>query len=128
MNTNKFTALLKQKRTTLNYSQTKVAELCFLSKSSINHFEQGKRFPSLDILIRLSDVLKTDPLEFLIAALSKEEEKDCFESANLIQEDPPEESQYVNLFISSFYLLNKEEKKVIIDIIDSILRTHKSKY
>ena len=50
MNITRFATLLKQKRNALNLSQSKVAELCFLSKSSYNHYERGTRLPTLETL------------------------------------------------------------------------------
>lgn len=124
MNTKKFATLLKQKRTTLKYSQSKVAELCFLSKSSYNHLEHGKRFPSLDTLIRLSDILKTDPKELLSAILADENPDEDLASMDLLREDPPEESHYKNSFVNSFHLLTQDEQKAVLDIIDSLISSH----
>ena len=82
MKSQRFAALLKQKRTTLHLSQSQVAKQCFIAKSSYNHFERGIRLPSLETLIRLCKVLKTDPSEFIYAIISEESSKDM-----LVQSD-----------------------------------------
>lgn len=125
MNKKGFAALLKQKRTTLNLSQSKVAQLCYLSKSSYSHLERGIRFPSLETLIKLSEVLKTDPKEFIFAIISDDTTGEEDTSTGLIKEDTPSDTMYHESFIESFNLLAQHEQKAVVDIIDSIINSNK---
>lgn len=51
-----------KKRTKLGYSQNKLAQLVGISQPFMNEIEKGRKKPSLDILLRLCEVLN---LEFL---------------------------------------------------------------
>lgn len=121
MNTKRFAALLKQKRTTLNLSQSKVAKQCFISKASYNHLEHGIRLPSLETLIRLSHVLETDPTEFIYAIITDGEEEETLHIPGLLKEDSPEESSYKRKLESSFSLLDQYQQKAVVDIVDSFI-------
>ncbi|MBE5933409.1 MAG: helix-turn-helix transcriptional regulator [Lachnospiraceae bacterium] len=121
MNITRFATLLKQKRNALNLSQSKVAELCFLSKSSYNHYERGTRLPTLETLFQLSIILKTDLREFVDALYSDNELYVSNYSTNLVEESTPTNSKYETSFTSTFSLLDQQEQKAIVDIMDSIL-------
>lgn len=124
MITNKFATLLRQRRTALNLSQSKIAKLCFLSKSSYNQLENGLRLPSVDTLLRISNVLDVDPSEFIYAIMADKGDDNHLSIPNYIKEDLTPTSQYSNSFIESFNLLDKFEQKAIVDIMDSILSTN----
>ncbi len=124
MKSKRFAALLKQKRTTLHLSQSLVAKQCFIAKSSYNHFERGIRLPSLETLIKLSTVLKTDPSEFLYAIISEDINTNMETEAELLEETSPLESSYKRNLHNSFDLLNQYQQKAVMDIIDSIISTN----
>ena len=127
MNITKFATLLKQKRTALNLSQSKVAELCYLSKSSYNHYERGTRLPTLETLFQLSIILKTDLREFIDVLYSGNEIYVSNHSSISIQESIPSSSKYETSFTSTFSLLDQQEQKAIVDIMDSILYSNNKK-
>ncbi len=124
MNTKKFGSLLKQKRTTLLLSQSKVAELCYLSKSTYNHYEHGLRLPTLETLLRLGEVLHTDVNEFIMAladADSNNENLTTYYSQENNSDILEESNGQYGFFIENFKLLDKDQQKIVMDIIDSIL-------
>ena len=124
MKSKRFAALLKQKRTTLHLSQSQVAKQCFIAKSSYNHFERGIRLPSLETLIKLGSILKTDPSEFIYAIISDNENQAKEGSSELVEEDSPSESNYKRKIDTSLDLLNQYQQKTVLDIIDSIISTN----
>ncbi len=124
MKSKSFAALLKQKRTTLNLSQSKVAKQCFISKASYNHLEHGIRLPSLETLIRLSHIFNTDPSEFIYAIITDGENDESMKIPGLIEESSPLESSYKRKVVSSFDLLDQYQQKAVMDIIDSIIMTN----
>ncbi len=122
MKSKRFAALLKQRRTALHLSQSQVARQCFIAKSSYNHFERGIRLPSLETLIKLGTILKTDPSEFIYAIIS--EDTDNAGEAELVEEASPLESSYKRKIDNSFDLLDQYQQKAVMDIIDSIISTN----
>ena len=72
MYTKKFANTLAEKRTSAGYTQAQAADLLYISRSSYNHYEQGNRIPPLDVLIQISILFQTDPMEFLIPLVPKE--------------------------------------------------------
>ena len=55
---------LKQKRNALHLTQSKLAEKADISTQYIAMIEIGRKFPSLDILERMANVLEIDVLDF----------------------------------------------------------------
>lgn len=51
-----------KKRTKLGYSQNKLAQLVGISQPFMNEIEKGRKKPSLDILLRLCEVLNLELL------------------------------------------------------------------
>lgn len=128
MSTNlQFATLLRKKRILSGLSQYQVAQKCFLSRSSYNHFELGKRIPSLETLMRICSLLNANPMEFL-----------CIITPDDIKEENPDftgflqHNKQLNL-ATDIYLLEifkelfPEEQQAIIGIIDSIITNHSSK-
>ncbi len=124
MTSPRFAVLLKQKRTNLHLSQSQVAKQCFIAKSSYNHFERGIRLPSLETLIRLGTVLKTDPAEFIYAIISEDKSNAIPSNPELLEETSPSESSYKKSLDNSFDMLDNYQQKAVMDIIDSIISTN----
>lgn len=53
-----FSEKLKTLRTTHRLSQRDLADRVGVGKSQISYYENGERFPSADVLIKLSDVFR----------------------------------------------------------------------
>ena len=53
-----FSEKLKTLRTTHHLSQRDLADRVGVGKSQISYYENGERFPSADVLIKLSDVFR----------------------------------------------------------------------
>ncbi len=53
-----FSERLKTLRTTNRLSQRELADRIGVGKSQISYYENGERFPSVDVLIKLSDVFR----------------------------------------------------------------------
>lgn len=53
-----FSQKLKSLRTAQRLSQRELADRVGVGKSQISYYENGERFPSVDVLIKLSDVFR----------------------------------------------------------------------
>ena len=53
-----FSEKIKTLRTTNRLSQRELANRIGVGKSQISYYENGERFPSVDVLIKLSDVFR----------------------------------------------------------------------
>lgn len=52
---------IKTLRTSQNMTQDDLAELLFVSRQTVSNYETGKSNPDIDMLVRIAEVLKTDP-------------------------------------------------------------------
>ncbi len=123
MFSNNFAELLKQKRTTLNISQSQVAKLCFLSKASYNHLERGIRLPSLETLIKLSQILNTEPSEFLDAIMSDIDLSN--DNTGILEESTVSYSAKQKPIERSFEQLDTLQQRAILDIMDTLICNNK---
>lgn len=70
---NQFGSVIKEKRKKLGYTQEALAEMVGRSTGQIGQIERGEDYPSVEVLIRLIDVLSIDPrLLFTNQAVSSE--------------------------------------------------------
>ena len=71
---------MKTIRKKLGYSQQRLAELCSLSPSFIGDVEIGKKFPSANSLLKISESLGLKPYQLFM----EKEDKKVFEKFNLL--------------------------------------------
>lgn len=57
----RFGQVIKEKRIALGYTQDTLAELVGRSTGQIGQIERGEVYPSVEVLIKLIDVLSIDP-------------------------------------------------------------------
>ena len=57
---------LKRNRKRLGFSQERLAEICDLSQSFVAAIEVGRKFPSAETLLKLTNALDVKPYELLI--------------------------------------------------------------
>ena len=53
----KFSERLKREREKKNWSQAELAEKIYVSRQSVSKWETGKNYPSIEVIITLSDIL-----------------------------------------------------------------------
>lgn len=112
-------AFLKEQRKKLGISQSKVAKKLAISTSLYNHYENEKRTPSLEAIIKLSNMYNTNPMDIICLILSKEEK-----NADLI---------YYNVNHKRIFITNNEqellehynsllpsEQKLVIQMVNSL--------
>lgn len=58
---NQFGRVIKEKRKKLGYTQEALAEMVGRSTGQIGQIERGEDYPSVEVLIKLIDVLSIDP-------------------------------------------------------------------
>ena len=54
------------------YTQTKAAQLLFISRQQYCHYENGLRVPSLEILVRMATLYALNPLELIIPLIPRD--------------------------------------------------------
>ena len=102
-----FSKRLRILRENKGYNQEKLANMCGLSASTIGMYEQGRRQPDNDTLIKLADIfdVSTDYL------LGKTEVK---------KYEKPYETELEKILFSKAKSLTPEEMKLIINVINTI--------
>ena len=103
-----FNKNLKFLRTKKGLSQEKLAKMIGKDRSSIAYWELGKSEPSIDNVIKISNVLNV-PIYDLTGK-------------DLTKEDIDESSQLDELLFSKAKELSDEDKKMILNIINAIKR------
>lgn len=56
-----FGRVIKEKRTSLGYTQENLAEMVGRSTGQIGQIERGEDYPSVEVLMKLIDILSIDP-------------------------------------------------------------------
>ena len=62
----RFGQVIKEKRLTLGYTQESLAELVGRSTGQIGQIERGEVYPSVEVLMRLIDILSIDPRQLFL--------------------------------------------------------------
>jgi transcriptional regulator with XRE-family HTH domain len=61
-----FVQNLKEFRKKEGFSQMKLAEYCHTTTSYIGHIETGLKFPSMDMIEKMAEILRIEPYLFFI--------------------------------------------------------------
>ncbi len=113
MNNDLFSKTLKEKRIAAGYSQSELSELLYLTRASYNHFETGKRTPTIQTILEMSSYLNINPME-LISPLMPQDIKENLSVAN--NRDAK--------FISNYQKLSDSEKLTINNLVDMLNSAH----
>ena len=79
-----FISNLRKYRKNEGFSQMKLAELCNTAPSYIGQIETGRKFPSMEMIERMADILKIEPYYFF----KKQKDNTNLEIENLFPKLP----------------------------------------
>ena len=102
-----FSKRLRILRENKGYNQEKLANMCGLSTSTIGMYEQGRRQPDNDTLVKLADIFDVS-IDYL---LGKTEVK---------KYEKPYEDELEKVLFSKAKELTADEKKAVLNIINAI--------
>lgn len=97
-----FSEILKEKRETAGITQAEASRKLFISRSSYYHYEAGTRTPSLEIMLRISELYQIDPFDLL---------------ASIMPDNKPEPS-----ILSAYNSLPQEAQVVVKQLIEILHR------
>ncbi|GEM_PF-2406679 len=120
MSRNRFGTILTEKRIAAGLSQANAAEALYVARSTYNHYETGTRIPPVEILIQMSILFKSDPMDLIIALMP---DNILIEYPQYYKKDSHEflslrEIQLITLFRS----MNQDSKYALINLAS--LLTH----
>lgn len=115
---------LKKLRKRANLSQTELAKLLDVNQYNISFWEIGRSEPSIEQLVKLSEILKV-PTDYLlgkdvILATSNEEFQTVTNHFKLDMED-----EMLNELISLYSSITNEKKKDLLQLIKSLTNLSK---
>ena len=105
-----FVQNLKEFRKKEGFSQMKLAECCNTTTSYIGHIETGLKFPSMDMIEKMAEILRIEPYLFFINRMKQ----DAGDSENV----------YPKLPVSMKNELNNEIDLSVSKVIKEILRKY----
>lgn len=97
-----FSEKLKTMRTEANLTQNELAEKLIISRQAISNYEQGKSYPSIDILVEMCKLFNTSLDDLLSSGVRKQYMKQTLVLSGLL---------FTNLILSLlslFFLMKKE--------------------
>ncbi len=117
-----FATTLTEKRIAAGYTQSQAADLLYLSRSTYNHYENGTRIPSAEILIEISLLYKIDILDLLIPLVPADSLKDLPIYTKITSNEnlSLEEKQILSYYRS----LDASEKNALSNMAWLLNRTH----
>lgn len=124
MKSKKLKDILREQRIKAGYSQTEASKILFIDRSTYNHFESGKRIPSVEALIRISTLYHINPIDLLYAMTPDETKNKHATYINYLKDGKYSLSHEELKFISDFNSLTKREKSAIFSFINILLDAH----
>lgn len=109
-----FATILTEKRIAAGYTQAQAADAIYLSRSTYNHYENGTRMPSAEVLVQIAMCFKTDPMELLAPLISPDDlnnfpfYKNIFPNSNLTTKEKQ--------ILAHYRCLEKDEQKAILNM------------
>ena len=117
-----FATILTEKRIAAGFTQSQAADTLYLARSTYNHYETGTRLPSIEVLIQMSILFKSDPLDLILPLIPKEHIYDFPIYSNSI---PKSKISAKEKQILAYYrALNKDEQKAVLNMACLLTKTH----
>ena len=64
---------IQRKRRSLNYTQEELAEMVNTSKNTISNIERGENPPSIEFIVKICNVLGSDPNYYILGEIPNED-------------------------------------------------------
>ncbi len=122
MDTNDFSYVLTKKRIASGLTQTQVANSLYMSRSTYNHYERGFRIPSIETLIELSDLFKTDPFVLIAPLIYGGKDPHYHICTTKNTGEIMELSSHEMSVITNYRLLNNKQRQVVDNLIISLIK------
>lgn len=112
---------IKKQRKRSGLSQTEIANALYVARCTYIRYEKGERYPSFDILLKLSSLCNVSLYDLIKIpqekeiTLSSENHQDIIFPASLL---------YDNEFLKIFDQLTEKEKSYIIKLMNMLIADH----
>lgn len=117
-----FANIIKTQRTISGYNQSQAAKLLLLTRSSYQHYEAGRRMPSLETVIRMGALYRIHPVDLISALVPKEIKDSMPEYIDILYCGKYAFSSEEIHIISLFNELQDEEKKTITILLETLAK------
>ena len=117
-----FANIIKSQRTISGYNQTQAAKLLLLTRSSYQHYESGRRMPSLETVIRMGALYKIHPVDLIGALVPKEIKEALPNYLDILYCGKSAFSSEEIHIISLYNELADEEKRIISVLLKSLAK------
>lgn len=114
LNYSEIGARIARRRRQLGMKQFEVEEKADISYKYLSNIERGISIPSLEVLMRLAEVLKTTPDEFLLEPPANEEWKN---TAKLLRDFDEKQLFLAKLFLHGFQAKNLNNPELFFSFI-----------
>ena len=112
--------ILKEKRNALGYTQSETADLLFITRSTYNHYEKGERTPPVEVLVRIAQLYKMNPLDFIAPLIPPEYLVDIYLPLQNLHYGYSNIQQKNKLLVTTFNSLDIQEQNLIISLMQSL--------
>lgn len=120
MNTPTIGTFLKEKRKAAGLSQKKVAQTLAISPSLYNHFENEKRIPSLEIIMKFSKLYDINPMDIIYMISTKERYANELFFIRHIKNEKTSFSEKENSLLNMFNTLSNTEQDIVLKMVKSM--------
>lgn len=121
-----FPDLLLKLRSSRQYSVADVSKAIMVHRATYYHYEKGDRIPSVDVILRLSNLYRINPLELIYALASEDAARINKSIINY---------RYTNLtmytkkelqFLQDISLLDSDEQMAILQLVKILTQSKKN--
>ncbi len=119
-----FSKTLKEKRLEAGYSQAELSELLYITRASYNHFETGKRTPTIHTLLRMSSIFNINPMELLCPLIPEDIEEENPAYAGFLKNIDYSPLEKDLQFLTNYQQLNNSQKCTINNLVHILNSSH----
>lgn len=94
-----FATVLRSQRIAAGYNQTEAANQLYMTRSTYQHYEAGRRTPSVDTIIRICVLFKIHPVDLICTFIPKD-----------IQESAPD---FIDILYCGKYAFTSDETRIL---------------
>lgn len=115
-----FSILIKKLRLSRDFTIREVADRITVHRTTYTHYERAERIPTADVILRLSNLYRINPMEFFYTLVSEDVRKANQEMVNYNYTNLAMYTKTELLFLQEISELNQLEQFAILNMIKAL--------
>jgi transcriptional regulator with XRE-family HTH domain len=115
-----FSRLIRKLRLSRDLSIVAISDLLMIHRSTYSHYERAEHIPTVEVIIRLSNIYRINPMEFFYTLVSEDVRRTNQEMINYNYTNLAMYTRSELVFLQEISTLNSFEQRAVLNMIKAL--------